>query len=129
MPSGVISDVLFWCGQGWNWGIRMCRYSRNKFSYIRLFVSFLAFTNWILQIGELAPLPGMKDVFFFLPPNPPWMMACHFELLHLWLCMCVCPFVGQVSLKTSPKHRSQGKHFHIKPRFPLFLSLAEFTLT
>lgn len=43
-------------------------------------------------------------------------MACHFELLHLWLCVCVCPFLGQVSLKTSHKHKATGKHFHLKPR-------------
>lgn len=65
------------------------------------------------------------------------MMACHFEL-SICGCVCVCPFLGQVSLKTSPKHRPQGKHFHVKhrnpptplpqPPTPSHLSLAEVTL-
>lgn len=44
-------------------------------------------------------------------------------------CVCVCPFLGQVSLKTSPKHRAQGKHFPVKSRNPPVFSLAEFVWT
>lgn len=36
----------------------------------------------------------------------------------------VCPFLGQVSLNSSCKHRAQGKHFHVKPGTP-YTSLYE----
>lgn len=39
--------------------------SINKFSLYETFFFFLAFTNWILQNGELDPLPGMQ----FFPPK------------------------------------------------------------
>lgn len=73
-------------------------------------IRFCIFLAWILQVG------AWNEIFFPPQIHPGWWHA--ILSFSICGCVCVCPFLGQVSLNTSPKHRAQGKHFHVKPRNP-----------